>query len=500
MSFRELKNWVSSRTWVKNRIQGVCLWYLLFLMTPARKHSFQEVAKFSGLNKSQFSRALQNHLGASVYTLDQLSKREAKRLAPLVKHLAKGALPWKTGLLIDSTLHQRSTLHTENAKRFNHGKGFVIGHQWTNIALFINEMIIPLPPIAFHSKKYCRKNNLKYKTENESVVEYLTQLNLQDYMGDHNPDEVVVLADSGYDDKKIENVIIQKGWRFIIAIKKTRSVKTEKQSCNSPKSKGWSHVAALFKDHRRTPWKTVRIFTDSPKRKRMDFRIRQIIGHLRYVGKAQLICSEFKKNTGGRIKYLACNDLKAKARQILIGYRLRWGIGVSSQGHIAQLVKVRPGIKDPNPVAWEVPWRESKMVKPSDRLFRTGMMQRLRLHRAVNADVASLHAIPVAETVDNARRQQGPTETGLIRRLSPAGYQRWHEAKGYVSTGEALGIRRRNLVEEAAPITASGKWGRRCQGGGLGRSTVDRCAAKRTGRKGPRPLNAPFVCREAGAR
>jgi hypothetical protein len=328
MSFRELKNWVSSRTWVKNRIQGVCLWYLLFLMTPARKHSFQEVAKFSGLNKSQFSRALKNHLGGSVYTLDQLSKREAKRLAPLVKHLAKGALPWKTGLLIDSTLHQRSTLHTENAKRFNHGKGFVIGHQWTNIALFINEMIIPLPPIAFHSKKYCRKNNLKYKTENESVVEYLTQLNLQDYMGDHNPDEVVVLADSGYDDKKIENVIIQKGWSFIIAIKKTRSVKTEKQSCNSPKSKGWSHVAALFKDHRRTPWKTVRIFTDSPKRKRMDFRIRQIIGHLRYVGKAQLICSEFKKNTGGRIKYLACNDLKAKARQILIGYRLRWGIEI----------------------------------------------------------------------------------------------------------------------------------------------------------------------------
>jgi hypothetical protein len=328
MSFRELKNWVSSRTWVKNRIQGVCLWYLLFLMTPARKHSFQEVAKFSGLNKSQFSRALKNHLGGSVYTLDQLSKREAKRLAPLVKHLAKGALPWKTGLLIDSTLHQRSTLHTENAKRFNHGKGFVIGHQWTNIALFINEMIIPLPPIAFHSKKYCRKNNLRYKTENESVVEYLTQLNLQDYMGDHNPDEVVVLADSGYDDKKIENVIIQKGWSFIIAIKKTRSVKTEKQSCNSPKSKGWSHVAALFKDHRRTPWKTVRIFTDSPKRKRMDFRIRQIIGHLRYVGKAQLICSEFKKNTGGRIKYLACNDLKAKARQILIGYRLRWGIEI----------------------------------------------------------------------------------------------------------------------------------------------------------------------------
>jgi hypothetical protein len=118
----------------------------------------------------------------------------------------------------------------------------------------------------------------------------------------------------------------------------------------------------------------------------------------------------------------------------------------------------------------------------------------------VNADVASLHVIPVAETVYNARRQQESFETSLIRRLSPAGYQRWHVAKDYVSTGEALGVRRRNLVEEADPITARGKWVRRHQGGGLGCSTKDRCAAKRTGRKGPRPMFDPFDCREVGVR
>lgn len=296
MSFSNLKNWVSTRTWVKNRIKGICVWYLLFLMTPARKHSFREAAKFSGLNRSQFSRFLKNHLGSAVYTLDQLSKKEARRLCQVVKPLAKGALPWYIGLLLDATLQHRSTLHTENAKKFNHGKGFVIGHQWTNIVLIINEMIIPLPPIAFHSKKYCRENDLTYKTENESVVEYLAQLNLQEYIGPHKPDEVVVLADSGYDDKKIEKAIIRKEWNFIIALKKTRSVKTDKQYCNSPKSKGWSHVSALFRNHRRSRWQTVRILTDSMKRKRMDFRIRQIIGHLRYVGKVQLICSEFKKN------------------------------------------------------------------------------------------------------------------------------------------------------------------------------------------------------------
>jgi hypothetical protein len=140
------------------------------------------------------------------------------------------------------------------------------------------------------------------------------------------------------------------------------------------------------------------------------------------------------------------------------------------------------------------------MVKPSDKLFLEEMMQGFRPQRAVNADVASLHAIPVAETVYNARRQQESFETSLIRRLSAAGYQRWLAAKDYVSTGEALGVRRRNLVEEAEPISVSGKWVRRRQGGGLGCSTADRCAAKRTRRKGPRPVIIPFGGKEAGAR
>ena len=118
----------------------------------------------------------------------------------------------------------------------------------------------------------------------------------------------------------------------------------------------------------------------------------------------------------------------------------------------------------------------------------------------MNAEVASLHASPVAETVDNARRQQELTETNPMRQFSPAGYQRWHVAKDYVSTGEALGVRRRYLVEETDPITSSGKWIRRRQGDGLGCSTVDRCAAKHTSRKGPRPVVTPFVDREAGAR
>jgi len=165
---------------------------------------------------------------------------------------------------------------------------------------------------------------------------------------------------------------------------------------------------------------------------------------------------------------------------------------LSSQGHINQPVKDRPRPRDSGLVAWEASWSESKTMKPSDNMLRKEYAQLTRLQRAVNADVASLHANPEAETVYNVRKQQEPTETSPMRRLSPAGYQRRHGEKEDVSTGEALGVRRRNLVEEATAITASGKCRRRRQGDGSGRSTVDGRAAKRVRREGPGPVNIPF--------
>jgi hypothetical protein len=87
-------------------------------------------------------------------------------------------------------------------------------------------------------------------------------------------------------------------------------------------------VAQLFKNHRSVKWQTIRIATNRSKKKRMEFRIRQINSYLRYVGNVQLVCSQFKKRPKGRKKYLACSDLNAKARQIIIGYRMRWRIEI----------------------------------------------------------------------------------------------------------------------------------------------------------------------------
>ena len=122
--------------------------------------------------------------------------------------------------------------------------------------------------------------------------------------------------------------------------------------------------------------------------------------------------------------WIATDRRDLTAEQIAEIYKLRWNIGVSSKGHINQSVKVRPRVKDSNLVAWEASWRETKVVKPFDNILIMKDEQSSRPQRAVNADVASLHANPVAETVDNARRQRGPIEMSPIRRSSPA---TWYE-------------------------------------------------------------------------
>ena len=185
--------------------------------------------------------------------------------------------------------------------------------------------------------------------------------------------------------------------------------------------------------------------------------------------------------------------VQAPANELAALYHERWEIGVSSQGHIVQPVKDRSRPRDSGLVAREVPWSESKTAEPSDNILRKECAQRTRLQRTVNADVASLREIPVAETVDNARKQQELAETSPTRQLSPAGYQRRHGVKDDVETGEALGARRRNLVEEMLAITVSGKCWPRHQGDGSGRSTVDGRAAKRARREGPGPVNIPSV-------
>jgi len=326
MSAGALHTWITRHIAVRWRLGRICTAYLLFLMVATTKHSLKEAARFSRLHPSLFSKLLQSHSNVAITTLDQLSKTQARKLAKALERVR--GLPWKILLIIDATIQHRASLHPENAQTFNHGKGYVIGHQWTNIVLVLGDILIPLPPIPFYSKGYCRAQGLTYHSEHQRVVDYLKALDLEAYLGAYDRREVVVLTDSGYDDKKIEQAIAQKGWNFIIALGKTRSVKSTALSLSSPTSQHWLHVDTFFRRHRRLKWDTVRLQTSGNKRTRMDLRIRHTTGYLRYVGKVELVCSERRNRPDGRRKYLACNDLRATPRQIVTGYRLRWSVEV----------------------------------------------------------------------------------------------------------------------------------------------------------------------------
>jgi hypothetical protein len=308
-----------------------------------------------------------------------------------------------------------------------------------------------------------------------------------DLVRTHTQGRGIWTVDRGGDRKKLLEPLLDRHERFVIRSTGRRFVIDRKNVSRS--------VAELGARCRlRHQARIVKIEDGQEK----TYDLRYGVERIRLVGRPEQLCLVVVAGFGEEPMLLLTNALDgARDSQSLWWiariYLTRWKIGVSSQGHIVQSVKDRPGSKDSDLVAWEVPWRESKTAEPSDEHTRKECAQRTRLQRTVNADVASLHESPVAETVDNARKQQGLAETSPKRRPSPAGYQRRHGVKDDVETGEALGARRRNLVEEMPAITASGKCGHRHQGGGSGRSTVDGRAAKRARREGPGPVSIPSV-------
>ena len=267
MNYTKFANWIIRKLISLERLTPVAIIYIIFIMTSRRKHTLAAAARFSNTSKARFTNLLKNHSDIAIFALSELSKKQARQFSKTMHALGQNSLPWNIAIIVDATFLGRSSLHTENAKKFNHGKGYVIGHQWTNIVLLINDKVIPLPPIAFYTTKYCRTYGIQYQTENERVIEYLVQLQLEQYIGAHAPQKVVFLADSGYDDHRIEKTVAGKKWSFIIALKSSRSVKTESVYNKTKKSEGWKSIAVGFKRNRRVKWQPIRVPKNSGKKK-----------------------------------------------------------------------------------------------------------------------------------------------------------------------------------------------------------------------------------------
>lgn len=354
---KAIADWIGSQLGFSERIKEVVNRYLLSFMLPAAHHSQSNAAELSEIDKSQFSRFLKKHpkLAKAKHTelVEKTLRSEAEQMQK-TPFLIPGTL-WKIFLIIDSSLHRRSSQHTQNAQKFNHGTGWVIGHQWTNALIVIGNRTIPLPPIAFHTKKECRRLGVDYQTEHEKITAFLESIDLEKYLGLFDPTSLVVLMDSGYDNKKIQDIILRRRWDFVCAIKSNRSVRSTKEF--KKESEGWHLVSAIFKYARKqTPWQTVCDYTKTAgtKKKRMDFRARLWIGHLRGIRKPiAIICSE---KTNGERRYLACSNLKVSLGAIIRTYRRRWLIELFHKDIKSHLGMQHAGVKNFDSLVSHVHW------------------------------------------------------------------------------------------------------------------------------------------------
>ena len=305
------------------RLKNIVPLFLFSLMLPSPKHTLTFAAQVSGYAKSQFSRLLAHHRMLAHLSLIALARAICGDIAEERNLFVLGA-PWTIAIIIDATLQKRSSKHPGNCQKFNHGKGYVIGHQWTNIILLINGVTVPLPPISFFTKKERARRNLPKETEQDAVIRYLEGLDLHSYVGVYNVSEVVVLADSGYDNKKLQQKIVDLGWDFVVALKISRGAKSETQFEDKKKS---CRISELFRTCRYAPWKTVRDHVNGWKqKKRKEFRVRELLGFLNGVAtKVKFVLSEERGSRKGR-KFIACSNTKVGIGAIVRAYRQRWNI------------------------------------------------------------------------------------------------------------------------------------------------------------------------------
>lgn len=331
-----------------SRLFDTICWYLLSLMLPADKHSQANAEKISSKENSLFSKMLGGSLETSLLALNRSSRRRLKRLMKTRRNLVSGAT-WKIAIIIDATLHERSSRHIQNSKKFNHGKGWVIGHQWTNVVIAINGQVVPLPPIPFYTQNQCRKRKIPYVSEVEKVAEFLKNLNLVDILGTHDPEEVLVLMDSGYDAKKIQSTILKRGWDFICSLKSSRTVST------NGKTKSWVNVRKYINRGHQSE-KSLRIATYRGTKKRMrQHCVKQREGFIKGVRhKVQLVCS--KRSAESKLKYMACSRLNVTAKTIIMAYRERWLIELFHRDIKSYLGLEDAGVRKFNSLNAHVHW------------------------------------------------------------------------------------------------------------------------------------------------
>ena len=120
MNYSKFSNWISKQIKASRRLNSVITVYLIFLMASSRTHTLTAAARFSNSSKSRFHYFLKDNSEIAVYTISELSKKQARQFFEINKGLSNGNLPWNIAISVDATILNRSSLHTQNSKRLNH--------------------------------------------------------------------------------------------------------------------------------------------------------------------------------------------------------------------------------------------------------------------------------------------------------------------------------------------------------------------------------------------
>ena len=334
------------------RLQGVSSNYVTALMSESAKHTLKYAATVMGGSVSSYSRLMTDHAGLAQQVLTRLGRRTLSCLGRKLGMVP--GTPWKIFIIVDATLHPRSSKHIQNSKSLSHGEGFIVGHQWTNLVVVIGARTVPLPPIPFWTKKELRERGFKHQTEHKRVIDYLADLDLLNLVGTYDPKEVVVMLDSGYDDKEIINAVLKRGWDAVWALKTNRGTMTE--AAYQRGDRKTRRVDETFKAVRKqAPWETIRPKAKC-KRERRRYRARGLTGRVKGIAHdLKLVCSEKSGRTKGR-RYLACTRKSTTLAQVIRCYEIRWRVESFHRAVKSRLGMTEAGLSAFDAIQEHVQW------------------------------------------------------------------------------------------------------------------------------------------------
>lgn len=205
------------------------------------------------------------------------------------------------------------------------------GHSFT-FALLIAPDGTRIPwQCPHYTKEYCEAHDLQARTTAELVADLIKQIPLPPGA------DVVVLADTAYDAKVVQDACAARDYTWIVPCNPERRLA-------GPKGKR-PRVRSLLQDWSKYELKTVRFAPhqgryavyrrlsssrSGPKTKARTFYVHQEKREVQSVGKVQLVFSttesELQKATPDNVKILMTNNLQLRPAELVELYTLRWQI------------------------------------------------------------------------------------------------------------------------------------------------------------------------------